>query len=86
MTLPSVYIDFNDMLGPNSFALICRGTQEDFLEQKLTLTEGMRLTVHDSELAAIGTVGKTKPNVGWPGEGHWMIDIDPDSWTDFIPR
>ena len=80
--LPRIYVDFNDMLGPNSFALICVGTQDELRRQNLILRKGMRLEVYDSELSATGVVGTTKPNEGWPGAGHWIIDVDPKSWKE----
>jgi len=79
MELPSVFIDFNDMYGPNCFGLGCKGTQEDLLRQNITLAEGLRLEVRDSEISAIGTVRKGGPNEGCYSGCHWVIDVDKDS-------
>lgn len=73
------------MIGPNCFALICRGTEDDIRTQGLILTEGMRLKVYDAELEAVGTVGRSNRNEGWPGEGRWIINIDEKTWREIPP-
>lgn len=80
--IPRVYIDFNDALGPNSYALICRGCLASIEKQGLELQEGMQLEVSDGEMFAVGKVGKTKAGMGWPGANVWMIDVDESTWRD----
>jgi hypothetical protein len=80
--IPCVYADFNDMLGPNSIALICRGSVEDISKQNIILEEGMKLSVSDGELFATGTVGKTKDGEGWPGAGMWMVEFNEEGVRD----
>ena len=67
---PLVYADFHNADPQGRLRLNCTGTARDLAEKRITLAEGLRLTLSDEELEADGEVHFAQD------ENFWVAVID----------
>jgi hypothetical protein len=77
MTKRELYVDFHNADPKGRVRLNCVGTLEGLERERITLSEGLALLVHDDELETEGIVRYSK------GENLWVAEID---WDAIRPR
>lgn len=73
MPLPTVFADFHNADPRGRLRLNCIGTIRDLGAKRITLTEGLHLTLSDDELEVEGEVHFSEE------EGLWVAVIDWDA-------
>jgi hypothetical protein len=74
--LPRVYADFNNADRHGRLRLNCAGTAQDLQRQRLSLAEGMRLTLYMDDVECAGLVTFSEE------ENLWVAVIDWDEVKD----
>ena len=77
MPRPMVYADFHNADAEGRLRLNTIGTIRDLSRQKITLRDGLPLTLHDEQVEVDGEVCFS------PGEHLWVAAID---WNAIHPR
>jgi hypothetical protein len=85
MDKPRIYVDFNEMLEPNLFLLSKDDTKLDSEGNKVSLREGMKVSVYSDDtddegkrdyLLAEAVVEKNTAQVAWAANVKWCCRID----------
>lgn len=71
MTLPTVYADFHNADDQGRLRLNCVGTVRDLAEKRMTLTEGLPITLSDDDLEAEGVVHFAEAERVWVAVIDW---------------